>query len=98
MNEVKYIVLADEAGKEYPILFPRELGHVDVSNGIRGNAQMSGWSRVKGWLKPVSAGFYDPDRRMASGKSESLKLESRPNDAALINAFLRLVEDTPNGQ
>lgn len=98
MTEVKYIVLADEDRKEYPILFPREIGHVDVSNGIRGETRMSGWSRVKGWLNPVSAGFYDPDRKTTSGKSESLKIESRPTDAALINAFLRLTEDTPNGQ
>ena len=82
--DLKYIVLADEAGAEYPVRFPRALSHVGGAHGIMREARHSEWSHVKGWLNPVSAGFADPGTFATSGESESLKMKSRPEDAALL--------------
>lgn len=91
-DQLKYIILADEAGKEYPVIFPREIAHIDVAHGIMGQARRSGWTKVTGWLNPVAAGFFYPASGVTNGGSESLKMKSRPDDAHVIRTALQRKE------
>lgn len=74
---LKYVILACAAG-EQPVIFPNEpdgLIHKEVA-----------WTAGV----PVSAGFceYDPDGWICSGRSESLWLDSRPEqDAKILDRY-----------
>lgn len=74
-NDLKYIIIRDNAlSVEYPILFPRQLIHRLVASFAVNNV--------------VSAGFCDvDDGYSAYGFSESLGVESRPEDTDIIRRF-----------
>lgn len=81
----KYIVLSDGA-KEYPVLFHKSLSHKDMAEGGLA-AGLSGWSKVMGMCRPVSAGFiYLPELRVdETTRSESLNMGPRKGlDQALF--------------
>lgn len=78
---MKYIILGND-NFEYPIIFPDNLPHICVSESICNNPE---FSKMK--LKPISAGFIDLGSVKCSDKSETLELESRPQDTSLINTF-----------
>lgn len=79
---MKYIVTENEEGEREIFVFPRSVPHnafAEVVAGIR-NQTHGNWKRIR--RKPVSAGFVDGGR--CHGKSESLHLESRPEDTELL--------------
>jgi len=77
-NNTKYIIVDYGFTGEFPILFPYMINHSDVSNGYVGEV--------------VSAGFVQVDLETGVvsvfGKSDSLKIESRPEDAEIIKREL----------
>lgn len=71
MSEMKYIVVQDVEGEEFPIIFAREIFHSQI---------------MCDGHKIVSAGFCTLGNPVkAYGYSESLGIESRPEDAKLIS-------------
>lgn len=79
-KELKYIIVRDEFSKqEYPIVFPKDLIHKTV-----GRCHRVGDTVV------ISAGFcqLSDNGVVAYGESESLKVASRPQDAAIIKQSL----------
>lgn len=72
----KYIVI-NQGGREYAILFHRDLQHSEVISPKVGT--------------PVAAGFYQffpPSTVTVNGESTTLDLSSRPQDAAIIKRHL----------
>lgn len=96
-NKLKYIIVEvsdGEATEILPVLFPDSLIHREIYRGVKGS-----YCGVLGRAKTtrcVSAGFVRIDESMSlseesikvSGKSETLDLESRPEDAKLIYIML----------
>lgn len=79
---MKYIILRDEYGAENPVFFLAPFTHLDIAEA---------WTRVAP-MQAVSAGFvrFLPDDSVATfGRSESLHLSPRPQDASLIRALYR---------
>ena len=76
MGEKKYIIVLDlSRDGEFPVLFPKQLIHRDIA--FRYTA--------------VSAGFWFMDKNgkvTVYGNSDSLGLNSRPEDAAIIEKYL----------
>lgn len=74
MSDPKYVIVESDTGIECPILFPNYLIHADVA------------FRFNRAQRVVSAGFFSLGDGKAHcwGKSESLKVESRPEDAAIL--------------
>ena len=77
---MKYIMLEDETGKKYPIIFPESLVHLFVSQAIEAGIAR----KQKLYLMTVSAGFVGLGDIQVNGESESLSLKSKPSDAAYI--------------
>lgn len=71
----KYVIF-EKNGLEYPVLFPN---HFIDHNTV-----------IVGYDKPVSAGFFciDGEDVFVSGKSQTLNLSSRKEDADLIKRQL----------
>ncbi len=72
----KYIIL-EQSGMEIPVVFSRFLQHEDLAVALK--------HRV------CSAGFCElgpAGKWIAGGESVSLKLNSRPQDAEILNAHL----------
>jgi hypothetical protein len=90
MSERKYIILQnDDTGKEYCIIFDRDLSHSAVAHGIMRDMGRNDWGPHM-YLTPVSAGFIaTPDTVIGGRGSESLKLGPRPEDQSLIRGEMR---------
>lgn len=77
MVEQKYIIVLDysvDDEKEIPIVFPKDLVHRDVA-----------WRYTA-----ISAGFWYADKQgkvFVRGKSDSIGVSSRPEDAAIIQKY-----------
>jgi hypothetical protein len=93
---MKYIVFeARTEGKPtevLPVIFPDVLNHSDVAEMLE-HVRVMPEGAFAGWWAfpaPVSAGFaiVRDGKVSAMGSSESLKLNSRPEDAALIAKVL----------
>lgn len=96
-NKLKYIIVEisdGEATEILPVLFPESLMHIEIYRGVKGS-----YCGVLGRTKTtrcVSAGFVrindsiplSEESIKTSGKSETLDLESRPEDAKLIYIML----------
>lgn len=80
--ELKYVVVRDEYGDEWAILFPGFLIHKEVAHVFQARGVA------------VSAGFYEVGKNGATvyGKSESLNLVPRQIDEALIEKTLGFEE------
>lgn len=83
---MKYVMFAIKSSwgtRHVPILFPDVLSHVDVALGVQ--ATCSELAKAK----PISAGFVNSmDVDVATtGKSTTLGLESRVEDAAIIKMY-----------
>lgn len=76
----KFIIISIQ-GREQVVAFPFEIQHADMLDKIQ---------RQHGDVKPISAGFFlgDVETLWAGGESLSLEINSRPQDAELIRAFL----------
>lgn len=70
---MKYIIVKDDNRREQAIVFPDLLNHNEVGHRFRND-------------RIVSAGFcsYFDGVWQASGKSETLQIGSRPEDAQVI--------------
>jgi hypothetical protein len=81
MSEMKYVVVASEQGEQL-FTFPKNINHddfADVLSHIKvGSA--SRWNRF--FRQPISAGFTDG--KACYGRSESLNLDCRNQDTALL--------------
>jgi hypothetical protein len=76
----KYIVIIFD-GREQVISFPHHVQHADVFHYTK---------REVPHVQLVSAGFFmgDMDALWVGGRSESLDLDSRPQDTDLLKSFL----------
>ncbi len=84
MADWKYIMLRHETEKvtiDYPIIFPNQLIHSDVAE-MMSRIPING-QRVR--MGKVSAGFLNFMASGTYGHSESMNLESRAADRAIIN-------------
>ncbi|MEI6394485.1 MAG: hypothetical protein WCT12_25685 [Verrucomicrobiota bacterium] len=80
MELAKYIILLWQ-GQEQAVAFPMHVKHADVWNHIRRECPAA---------QAVSAGFFadEPGASWLGGVSETLKLQSRPQDGLLIQRML----------
>jgi hypothetical protein len=72
----KYIIVADDAGNEHPLVFAREIQHNRA---------------VPAHMQPVSAGFvvlHQGRVMIPAIGSESLRLDPRPQDKNILQTFL----------
>lgn len=84
MLEMKYVVVkSDECGEQL-FIFPKSINHDDFAEPLSYIKHRAGhganWERV--FRQPVSAGFTDGVK--CYGRSETLDLDSRPQDTALL--------------
>ena len=79
---MKYVVMKDDEGRELLFMFPRSLDHdAFAENASCIKDKCSGdWERIHRY--PVSAGFVD--NLVCRGRSETLSLDSRPEDTELL--------------
>lgn len=88
MVERKYVILKDfDTGREFPIVFHRDLSHHAVANGVIRAMARNEWGPPRD-LEAVSAGFCSTDL-LVEGKrgSESLKLEPRDIDGPILRGM-----------
>lgn len=75
---MKYVVTKDEEGKQELFMFPKSINHNDFADAVQRiktyvNGNPRDWIRLK--RTPIAAGFTDG--KTCSGRSETLKLDSR---------------------
>ena len=82
---MKYIVTTQEDGTEEIFIFSKDINHACMAESINHmrNQNHSGWRRIS--RTPLSAGFIEGGKCV--GMSESLHLNSRPQDTALLAAL-----------
>lgn len=80
MDRAKYIIL-ENSMLEVPIIFPMHVKHCDMAHMFRG-------------INVLSAGFVQlqEGQLVAFGESLTLKIQSRPEDTALLQRILGLKE------
>lgn len=79
---MKYIMLEIKSGELtsfHPIIFSKFFTHKSMASSITNIEEIY---QIKPTIR--SAGFYNLIRRECSGKSESLKLTSHPDDTDII--------------
>lgn len=82
MIEMKYVIVRFDEGPDSIFFFPKSVRHdyfVESLQSLRHDAGR-GWDRM--YPEPISAGFTDGVT--CYGQSESLDLESRPEDTLLM--------------
>lgn len=85
--KAKYVIF-DIDGLEQPIVFPELITHRDLAMRIRGEPVSAGFvvlttTTVEGTIEPkAEAGYY------CYGRSESLNLDSRPEDSDILNKLI----------
>jgi hypothetical protein len=81
MIEMKYVVVAFE-GKEHLFIFPKTISHDYYVESLEALRHVTGrdWERL--YPEPISAGFTDG--KICYGKSETLGISSRKQDADLL--------------
>lgn len=100
MRAMKYIVIAymdreysESEPIEAPIIFPPMLVHRDMADHVKHCIFMD--KRHTTYHKVVGAGFIDLNALRTWGKSESLNVSSRPEDATLIRNWLETYQGVP---
>lgn len=82
MNEMKYVVVFSEEQGEQLFVFPKNINHdsfAEVLSYIK-VGDFRNWERF--FREPIAAGFTDGVN--CYGRSESLDLDSRPQDTELL--------------
>ena len=80
--ERKYVVLFNEEIGEQLFTCPKSVNHDDFAEALR-NMRMGFFrDNPRPYRKPISAGFTDGKK--CYGRSESLNINSRPQDANLL--------------
>jgi len=86
MGRGKYIIFKTPSMGEFPILFPSFVDHVSIG-------EMFGYKAVSAGMFEIGAKPTEEDSMdisvWAGDKSETLKLESRKEDAEIIKKLLR---------
>jgi len=82
MKEFKYVVVQPEGGQEQIFIFPKSVNHDDFADIVSNIKEGDGRNWTRPYRKPISAGFTDGER--CYGHSETLGLESRQVDTALL--------------
>ena len=90
MIVMKYVVVKSEEAGEQIFIFPKEVNHSDFAEIVSyikwyppNNFYIEScrdWKRI--YRKPIAAGFTDG--QSCYGRSESLDLDSRPEDTKLL--------------
>lgn len=82
---MKYIVTEDDLGVQEIFVFPSRIHHDAMMLNLEGirNQMYGQWERV--FRVPISAGFIDSQGK-CSGYSETLGLQSRPEDTELFRS------------
>ncbi len=84
---MKYIIFEletkDKAITILPVIFSEQLVHSHMAVAM--NTMVKSYKVEGQYLVAVSAGFYNLVTGVCHGKSESMKLESRPEDTNLVN-------------
>lgn len=88
----KYVTFRDKDGREFPVIFPAELVHLDVARAVQSAvrcAEVKAKLREYSCPKPVSAGMIGSLQESGlGGESETLELKSRPlEDSCLIRQY-----------
>ena len=84
--EYKYLILRDRMEQEYPVIWPKSLDPINWKSGVSHKDMAAVHSASN--VRVVSAGFCTIGHKCtAGGQSESLRMESRPEDAAIIQQF-----------
>lgn len=84
--EYKYLILKDRLDVEYPVIWPKPIDPLNWRSGVT-HKDMASVHRASE-VRVVSAGFCTIFPTVtAGGKSESLRMESRPEDARIIAGF-----------
>lgn len=80
---MKYICIEDDDGKPEIIVFSNSINHDVMAESVERmkNQTHGNWERVI--RSPVSAGFVTSDSK-CHGRSESLGLDSRPEDTSIL--------------
>lgn len=85
-GEFKYLILKDRLDVEYPILWPLPSDQCDHRSGVS-HREVAGLHSASG-VRVVSAGFVTIGASInAGGRSESLRMDSRPIDGEVITRF-----------
>lgn len=75
---------------ELPVLFPPEISHKQIADGVQRGVGFDRHSRIE--VKPISAGFvehlHDSEAR-CYGSSESLGIASNPRDTDILRDVAR---------
>lgn len=86
---MKYIIFKNDNGLETALIFPNHVPHINMSGDT--SRSISHWGPPRYTCpdlgEPVSAGFlcFDEDGGiLCDGASDSLKLDSRPEDTAIV--------------
>ena len=80
---MKYVCFKDNEGRESIVTFPDQFVHSDVANAMMRMHKGFERSMERYNLHPVSAGFVG-NNSGCYGKSESLRLSSRPEDTEIL--------------
>lgn len=79
---MKYILFQDKSGAKHGVMFSDFLTHRDVSFGVCRGTQQGTGGKIR--LKPISAGFVNTSTFSVSGRSESMALDSNPDDGLYL--------------
>jgi hypothetical protein len=78
---MKYVMFETTNGQKIPVIFPESLAHATMAMVVAAAIEVS----TKSMAEAVSGGFINLGLDVGvHGKSESLGLESNPDDAARI--------------
>lgn len=88
----KYVTFRDKDDREFPVIFPAEMVHLDVARAIQSavrHSEVKGHLREYSCPKPISAGMIASVRETGlGGESETLELKSRQlEDSHLIRTY-----------
>jgi len=86
---MKYVILEDNLGTEYPIIFPSAITHADMADYVKHLLRRT----LNMETEVVSAGFCDITAH-CHGESESLRVSSRPTDSLSLS-FNDSISGTP---
>lgn len=80
---MKYVMLqveTDNCIQKIPVIFPKQLNHIDVAEAIAPLLQ-----HERSEVKPVSAGDVNVSGVQCHGNSPTLRLQAEADDAMIIN-------------
>lgn len=90
-NQLKYVVMVTDEGREFPIIFGDLVSHRGMAEHVSHlySREQDKLGNYEGEAKPVSAGFLQLDGDVSCyGESESLNIKSRgPVDDKVVKQW-----------